>query len=126
MSEAAPLRSASVLESVSNALVRLHKEQFGRGPTAARSYFVGDDGLLCIMRDALLPAERKMVEMGQEERVRENRVAFQAAAQGEFVAAIESIVGRTVVGFASGLDAHAGIVFENFVFEDGAFSSGGR
>jgi uncharacterized protein YbcI len=120
MADTVSSRSVSVLESVSNALVRLHKEQFGRGPTSARSYFVGEDGLLCIMRDAMLPAERKMVEMGQEERVRETRIAFQAAAADEFIHAIEQIVGRKVVGFASGLDAQQAIVFENFVFESAA------
>ena len=30
-----------MLAAVSNALVALHKEQFGRGPTTARSHFAG-------------------------------------------------------------------------------------
>jgi uncharacterized protein YbcI len=45
-------------------MVALHKEQFGRGPTRVRSHFAGPDALLCVMDDALLPAESKMVEMG--------------------------------------------------------------
>ena len=59
-------------------MVVLHKEQFGRGPTNARSHFAGD-ALLCVLDDASLPAERKMVQMGEHQRVRETRTAFQVA-----------------------------------------------
>ncbi|MBV9816757.1 MAG: DUF2294 family protein [Solirubrobacterales bacterium] len=109
-------RNSSLLEAVSSALVRLHKEQFGRGPTRSRSHFTSDDGLVCVLRDALLPAERKMVKLGQQERVRETRGAFQAAAREEFVAATEAIVDREVIAFASAVDPDRGIVFENFLF----------
>ncbi len=51
----------STLMAISNAMVALHKEQFGRGPTRARSDFAGPDGLLCVLEDALLPAEHAIV-----------------------------------------------------------------
>ena len=56
----------NALQAVSNAMVKLHKEQFGRGPTNARSYFAGPDTLVCTLEDSLLPAERTMVEMGED------------------------------------------------------------
>jgi hypothetical protein len=34
---------SSTVAAVSNALVALHKEQYGRGPTKARTYFAGPD-----------------------------------------------------------------------------------
>src|SRR4051794_20560553 len=77
------------LQEVSNVLVRLHKEQFGRGPTNARSFFAGPDALVCVLEDALLPAERRMVELGEASRVRDSRVAFQAATEPEFIDAVE-------------------------------------
>lgn len=113
----------SLLTAVSNAMVALHKEQFGRGPTSARSGFAGPDTLVCVLQDVLLPAERKMVEMGDQNRVRESRVAFQAATAGDFVAAVEQIVLRKVQAFASGVDPDANVVFETFYFEPG--ESGG-
>ena len=59
-------RSAgNAMQAVSNTMVKLHKEQFGRGPTNARSYFAGPDTLVCTLEDALLPAERAMVSMGE-------------------------------------------------------------
>jgi hypothetical protein len=59
-----PLTGGSLLTAVSDAMVTLHKTQFGRGATMARSGFAGPDTLVCVLQDVLLPAERKMVEMG--------------------------------------------------------------
>jgi uncharacterized protein YbcI len=119
---------ASALQEVSNAMVRLHKEQFGRGPTQSRAFFAGPDALMCVLEDVLLPAERKMVELGSADRVRDSRVGFQAATQDEFVSAVEEILGRKVHAFASAVDPAAGVVFENFAFEsqdgNGARSAG--
>ena len=106
----------AALAAVSNAMVALHKEQFGRGPTRARANFAGADSLMCVLEDALLPAERKLVEMGEQNRVRESRVAFQAATQEEFIEAVERIVLRKVIAFASGVDPDSGTVFECFQF----------
>jgi uncharacterized protein YbcI len=105
------------LQEVSNALVSLHKEHFGRGPIRARSDFAGADGLMCVLEDALLPAERKMVELGSAGEVRDTRQRFQAAAADEFIKAVEEILGRKVRAFASGLDAERAVVFETFQFE---------
>jgi uncharacterized protein YbcI len=107
----------SMLQEVSNALVALHKEHFGRGPTRARSDFAGPNGLMCVLEDALLPAERKMVELGDGDHVSDTRQRFQVATTEEFVGAVEAIVGRKVRAFASGVDASQAVVFETFVFE---------
>jgi uncharacterized protein YbcI len=105
------------LQAVSNAMVKLHKEQFGRGPTNARSYFAGPDTLVCTLEDSLLPAERTMVEMGEDQRVRESRMFLQVATQAQFVGAVEEIVSRKVRAFASAIDPAPGVVFEFFSFE---------
>jgi uncharacterized protein YbcI len=116
----------SPLAAVSNAMVRLHKEQFGRGPTMARSNFAGPDTLVCVLGGGLLPAEHKMVEMGDDQRVRESRMAFQVATTREFITAVEEIVQRRVCAFASATDAARDVIFENFVFEPRASGSDGN
>jgi uncharacterized protein YbcI len=110
-------QGSTALQAVSNAMVTLHKEQFGRGPTSSRANFAGPDALMCVLREALLPAELKMVELGDHQRVRESRTAFQAATASDFVERVEEIVSRKVIGFASGIDPNANIVFECFYFE---------
>jgi uncharacterized protein YbcI len=117
----------SALQAISNAMVRLHKDQFGRGPTNARAYFAGPDAIMCVLEDALLPAENKMVALGDPGRVRDARVAFQAATEDEFVSAVEEILGRKVHSFASGVDPRTSVVFESFYLhpQDGVDASSG-
>jgi uncharacterized protein YbcI len=107
-------RDGGVLASVSNAMVALHKEQFGRGPVRARTTFGDDETLVCTLQDALLPAERALVEIGHQERVQEARLFFQMATRHKFVAAVEEITGRKVVAFSSATDPDAAIVWEVF------------
>ena len=110
-------RQGSALLAVSNAMVKLHKEQFGRGPTHARSDFAGPDSLVCTLEDAMLPAERAMVEMGEQHRVRESRTFLQVATADQFITAVEGLVHRKVRAFASAVDPDAGVVWEVFTFE---------
>jgi len=111
-----PQTHGALLQQVSNALVALHKEQFGRGPTRAQSHFAGPDALLCVLEDALLPAEQRMVSMSEQQRVRESRMFLQVATSDEFVSSVEALTGRTVRAFASATDPDNGVVFENFMF----------
>ena len=114
---------STVLQNVSSAMVKLHKEQFGRGPTHARAEFAGPDTLVCVLHEVLLPAERKLVEIGSQDRVRDSRVAFQAATASEFTSAVEQLVDRKVRAFASGVDPDSDVVFETFLFEPRALRS---
>jgi uncharacterized protein YbcI len=117
-------RNDGVLVRVSNGLVSLHKEQFGRGPTRARANFAGNDTLVCTLEDALLPAERMMVEIGDEQRVREARGAMQAATAEKFVRVVEEAVQRKVTAFSSAVDPAKEVVWEIFNFEPLAHSDG--
>jgi uncharacterized protein YbcI len=120
MSDLAPqsdLAHQSVSQELGNALVALHKEQFGRGPTRATVHFAGENALLVVLEDALLPAERALVDAGEGLRVVETRTAFQTATASTFVAIIEQITGRTVRSFTSAIDAALGIAYEICLFE---------
>ena len=108
---------ASGLGAVSSVLVRLHKEQFGRGPTQARTDYAGRDTLVCVLENALLPAERAMVEVGDHQRVRAQRVFMQAATGHLFIDAVEELSGRKVRAFSSAVDPAAEVVFEVFALE---------
>ena len=110
-------QQGSALMAVSNALVRLHKDQFGRGPTNARAHFAGADVLVCVLEDVLLPAEHRLVELGDPSRVREQRLAYQAATAPEFIAVVEQQLRRKVRAFASAIDVSANVTFENYWFE---------
>jgi uncharacterized protein YbcI len=126
MSESHATQGANTLAAVSSAIVKLHKEQFGRGPTQARTEFAGRDGLLCTLEDALLPAERAMVQMGEDQQVRESRTLMQAATASLFIQAVEDLLGRKVRAFSSAIDPAAGVVFEVYALHsDGSAQSDG-
>src|SRR5436190_407227 len=86
----------SVRAEISREMVRLYKEQFGRGPTKARTDFAGPDIVLSTLQDSFTPAERRMVEMGEQQRLRDTRTFFQHATEGEFCAVIERALNREV------------------------------
>jgi uncharacterized protein YbcI len=110
-------RPVTDLMVISNAMVQLHKEQFGRGPVKARTNYAGNDTIICTLEDVLLPAEHKLIEIGEGTRVRETRVAFQVATEPDFVATVEQIVYRKVRAFASAIDIKSNIVWEIFALE---------
>jgi uncharacterized protein YbcI len=102
---------------LSNTMVRLHKEHFGRGPTAARSFWVGSDAVTCFLEDTLTPAERNLARMGQHQRLRDTRMFFQFATIRELCAPVEQITGRKVRSFHSSIDTKVdGLSVETFIF----------
>jgi hypothetical protein len=70
-----------------------------------------------MVEDALLPAERARVEMGQQQRVRESRLFMKTATANRFIAEVERIVGRNVASFSSASDPDRGLVLEFCIFE---------
>ena len=121
MTQAAAETSApeSVRAEISREMVRLYKEQFGRGPTKARTEFAGPDIVICTLENSLTPAERRLVEMGEHQRLRDTRMYFQHATENEFREAIERLVGRRVRAFISGIDTTVDVSSEVFHLESG-------
>jgi uncharacterized protein YbcI len=107
---------SSVLMEVSNHMVRLYKDQFGRGPTKARAAWCTSDALVVFLEDTLAPVERSMVRMGEHQRLRETRMMFQYATLREFCEPVEQITGRKVRSFISGIDTEVdGLSMETFL-----------
>jgi uncharacterized protein YbcI len=112
---------------VSNTMVRLHKEQFGRGPTSARTNWAGHDALMCVLENTLTPAERNLAKMGEHERLRESRMFMQYASVREFCEPVEQIVGRKVRAFMSAIDTEAnGLVSKIFVLHPEGYTGSSR
>jgi uncharacterized protein YbcI len=111
-----PAADGSMLMDISNEMVRLYKQQFGRGPTSVRTLWAGPDVLMVLLENTLTPAERNLVRLGEHERLRETRLCFQYASVREFCEPIERITGRTVRAFVSGTDSEVdGLSIETFV-----------
>jgi uncharacterized protein YbcI len=105
------------LQELTNAMVRLYKELFGRGPTKARTDYAGPDTLVATIQNSLTPAERNMIGLGEHHRVREIRMFFQHASNAEFTGTVEEITGRKVWAFVSGVDTDQDVASEVFYLE---------
>jgi uncharacterized protein YbcI len=105
---------AAVLAEVGTALVRLYKEQFGRGPTRSRAAWAGRDTLVVTLEDSFTPAERTLAGMGEHQRLREMRLFLQHATEPLFRQEVGRLTGREVRAFVSGVDAGADVSSEVF------------
>jgi uncharacterized protein YbcI len=118
---------SNVLMEVSNAMVGLYKGYFGRGPTAARAHWCGENLLTVVLEDTLAPAERNLVKMGEHQRLRETRMFFQYATVREFCEPIEQITGRKVRSFLSSIDTEVdGLSIEAFVLHPAGYDGPSR
>ena len=116
-------RQGSELSEISNAMVRLYKEQFGRGPTEARTAYAGPDAVLCTLENSFTPAEASLVRMGEHQRLRDTRMFFQYATDKQFIETVEKITGRKVRAFVSGVDVEQDVSSELFYLEPNGTSS---
>jgi uncharacterized protein YbcI len=105
------------LLEISNGMVRLYKDLFGRGPDRARTYFAGPDIVICSLEKSFTPAERSMADMGEHQRLRETRLFFQHAREPDFRATVEQITGRRVRGFMSATDTTEDLSCEVFYLD---------
>jgi uncharacterized protein YbcI len=107
----------SVVAEISREMVRIYKEQFGRGPTKARTDFAGPDVVVATLEQSLTPAEQRLAEMGEHQRLRDTRMYFQYASEQTFRETIERVLGRKVRAFISGLDTRVDVATEIFYLE---------
>jgi uncharacterized protein YbcI len=103
-----------VLTAISDGMVALLKEFYGRGPTRAKSYYQ-DDLVVCVLRGGFSRVEQTLLAGGRGLAVIHQRMEFQELMRDRFVAVIESATGRRVIGFMSGNQQHPDLMCEVFI-----------
>jgi uncharacterized protein YbcI len=109
--------TGQMMARLSDEMVKLYKEQFGRGPTRVRSHFAGPDTVIVVLENTFTPAERNLASMGEHQRLRDTRLFFQYATENSMTTMVERIVERRVRAFISGIDTTKDISSEVFVLE---------
>ena len=104
------------LAAVSNAVVAIFSECYGRGPTKAKSYAF-DNYVVTVLEDILTPVERTLVDTGEEDLVRRVRLTFQEAVADRFIDGVAEAMGRPVVTYHRQVTFHPPMGFEIFVLE---------
>jgi len=114
-------RGGSPLATVSNGIVQLLRETYGRGPTKAKSY-LNDDVVLVVLEDILTTVEKTLLDDGKEALIREVRLTYQAAESNRFKSIVEDALGRRVLTYHSQVTFNPDMAFEIFVLEPRAGS----
>ncbi len=109
-------RDGQALAELSEAMVALHRDHFGRGPSAAKS-FVDGEMVVCMLSDIYTAAERTLITADQAEHVRRTRVLHQEALAGEYKASVERIMRRPVAAFLSAVHVDPDVAIEVFLLD---------
>jgi uncharacterized protein YbcI len=108
----------NALQAISNGLVHLMSESYGRGPTKAKTYILDDTYVCCIMHEIFTTAEQTLIEAGEKDLVRRTRIAFQTALSDDFKAVVEESLGRRVLTYQSQIVFEPPGCFEFFILEE--------
>lgn len=100
--------------AISDGLVALLKEFFGRGPESAKTYVTGDL-VVCLLRGGLTRIEHTLIDGGHAGEVIRQRIAFQEVMRERFEAVVTQATGRPVIGFMSGNQEDPDLMCEVFV-----------
>jgi uncharacterized protein YbcI len=106
-------RGNNTLREVTDAIVGIHHEFYGRGATRGRT-IMQSNHLVTFMEDIYTKAERTLIENGNFDSVLRARNDFQGAMRVRFTEAVERLTGRTVVGFLSQVGTGPDISLEAF------------
>jgi uncharacterized protein YbcI len=112
----APADRGKLAAAISNAIVGIFREYYGRGASRVRTV-MGADYVITVLEDIYTPVERTLIEAGRFEAVKETRGAFQDTMQERFTHEVEQLVGRKVIGFLSQVHVDPDLAVETFILE---------
>jgi uncharacterized protein YbcI len=116
MSVQSERHAGSRLANVSNAVVQIFRECYGRGPTKAKSYQF-DNYVVTVLEDIFTTVEETLVKNGEHDLVRRVRLTFQEAVSDRFMEAVSEAMGRKVIGYHSQVVVDPPTGFEIFILE---------
>ena len=106
------------LAEITNGIVRLFSEYYGRGPTRAKTYMLENRYVVTVLRDTMTTVERTLAERGEQDMVRRVRLTFQEAMAASFKGVVEEVLGRRVEAYHSQILIEPDVGFEFFMLED--------
>ncbi len=113
----ASLSGGKLLAAISNRIVAILREHYGRGPMKAKTYAL-DDIIVVVMRGSGFTAlEKTIMNSGQPDRVVSMRHEFQHMMSRRFTETIEELTDRKVLAFLSQAHVEPDITMEIFFID---------
>jgi uncharacterized protein YbcI len=108
------LSGGHLLSAISNSIVRMLRERYGRGPMKAKTYALDDIIVVVLRAGGFTAAEQTMIDSGEPERVVEMREDFQRVMANDYKGAIEELTDRKVLAFLSNAHVEPELTIEVF------------
>ena len=102
--------------AISNALVGVKKQLYGKGPVKAKTY-INDNYVFTVLEGGLTKNEETLLAAGEHRLVREYRLRFQESVSETITTAIEDVTKRRVLAYHSQIVFEPDRAFEIFVLE---------
>ena len=110
------LSAGELQAALSNAMVRILREFYGKGAARSRT-MIFDDYVFVVLEDVLTTAEMTLRNGGAGDLVRRVRMRFEDLMTATFVGEVERLTGRTVVAYHSQVVLEPPSCFEIFVLD---------
>src|SRR3954451_12251982 len=101
---------------ISNAIVRLVREHWGKGPMQTKT-LLHDDVVITVLKGGFTHAEKTLYNAGKGSVLQEGRRAMQDVLEREMRAAVERLTGRRVSSFMSSNHHDPDVSVEVFMLE---------
>jgi uncharacterized protein YbcI len=111
-----PLAGGTLLAEITNRIVGLICEHYGRGPIKAKTYVL-DNLVVCVLCNGLTVVERTMMEGGEPDRVLEMRRDFHRLMKARFSDTVEQLTGRSVLAFLGQAHVEPDLTVEIFMMD---------
>jgi uncharacterized protein YbcI len=102
--------------AISNALVGVKKQLYGKGPVKAKTY-LNDNYVFAVLEGGLTRNEETLIAAGEQGLVRDYRLRFQEAVSQTIIAAMEEVTGQKVLAYHSQIVFDPDRAFEIFVLD---------
>jgi len=108
------LSGGHLLSEISNRIVHILRERYGRGPMKAKTYALDDIVVVVLRAGGFTAAEKTMIDRGEPERVVAMREDFQRVIAPDYREAIEQLTNRRVLAFLSNAHVEPELTLEVF------------
>jgi uncharacterized protein YbcI len=105
--------------ALANAMIRIVREHWGKGPTRAKAYVEGGF-VFCVLEEPLTTFERTLVEGGETDLVRDLRLEYQTMVGDECAEQVQALTGREVLAGHSQIVFDPDLLFQIFVLGEPA------
>ncbi|HEY1520840.1 MAG TPA: Na-translocating system protein MpsC family protein [Solirubrobacteraceae bacterium] len=111
-----PLGGGKLLAEITNRIVALMREHYGRGPIKAKTYVV-DNLIVCVLCTGFTAIERTMMDGGEPDLVLDMRRDFQRMMKRRYSEMIEELTGRKVLAVLSQAHIEPDLSLEVFLMD---------